>query len=173
MNTKTQWIITTASAMIFGCASGAFIYLQYSSQQSRQIGRIEAENSFLKDQVSHLKQDNTALRLKVDESTAANNLHLVEASHFKSQLQQRDTQLADANRQIEQLSGQAQRFAALADSSKRCAPDREEIVELQKELAGRSFASFGHPPDAQRKAEINALLDQHHKTLQTCLSAKA
>lgn len=170
MSSKSAWI-TTVTAIVFGCAGGAFAYLQYSSQQSREIGRIEAENNYLKDQVAQFKIDNSSLRSKLEELAASNNLHSAEATNFKNILQQRESQLTEASVKIEQLSGQALQLAALADSSKRCAPDRAEITELQNELEGRTFSSLGKPPSEERKAQINALLVEHHQTLRTCLSA--
>ncbi len=172
VNDTFKWVVTTATAIVVGCAGGAFSYLQYSSQQSREIGRIEAENNFLKEQAAQSRQDNTSLRNKFDELVASSSANASEVTSLKNALEQRESLLAEANGKIEQLSRQALQLATLADSSKRCAPERTEISELQQELVGSSFRSLGRLPTEERKTQINTLLIQQHETLKTCLSAK-
>lgn len=142
MNNTTKWIISTGVAIVIGCGSGAFAYLQYSSQQSREMGRIEAENSYLKDQIVQLKQDKEKLIGDVKAWDLANR--------------QKDTELSTA------------RFRLASVQNDECEAIWFEVLRLETDA---SWAG-AHDYSLERRQELQTQIAEHKKTHQVCLSSR-
>ncbi|NVZ22652.1 hypothetical protein HX794_23690 [Pseudomonas costantinii] len=142
MNDTTKWIISTAIAVVIGCAGGAFAYLQYSSQQSREMGRIEAENSYLKDQIVQLKQDNE-----------------------KSLVDLRAWELAYRNKDAELTTARSSLASVQHDE---CKTIWLEVLSLENTLSWASTRNY----DPERRDELRSQIAEHKKTHQICLTSR-
>jgi len=142
VNDTSKWIISTATAIVIGCAGGAFTYLQYSSQQSREMGRIEAENSYLKDQVVQFKQGNEQLHSDL-----------------------RAWELAYRNKEAE-LTTVRSSLASVQRTE--CETIWLEVLSLENDLSWASAREYS----SERRDELRAQIAEHKKTHQVCLSSR-
>lgn len=142
MNSTTKWIISTGVATVIGCGGGAFAYLQYSSQQSREIGRIEAENSYLREQIVQLKQEKEKL--------------IVNLNAWDSAYRKIETELSAARSRL------------TAVQSDECDKIWLEVLSLENTASRANAWNYG----AERKQEIQNQISETKKTHQICLSSR-
>jgi len=142
VNDTTKWIISTVVAVVIGCGGGAFAYLQYSSQQSRDMGRIEAENSHLRDQITQLKQEKEKL--------------IIDLNAWDVAYRKVDTELSTTR----------SRLAAVQNDE--CETIWIEVLRLENIASNADGWNYS----LERKQEIQNQIAEHKKTHQICLSSR-
>ncbi|MBV4552289.1 hypothetical protein HU742_014180 [Pseudomonas sp. SWRI102] len=142
MNNTTKWIISTVVAIVIGCGGGAFAYLQYSSQQSREIGRTEAENSYLREQIAQLKQEKEKL--------------IVELNAWDSAYRKIDTELSTT------------RLRLAAVQNDECEAIWGEVLSLEITASRADGWNYS----LERKQEVQKQISETKKIHQTCLSSR-
>lgn len=142
VNSTTKWMISTVVGIVVGCGGGAFAFLQYSSQQSREIGRIEAENSYLRDQIAQLKQEQEKL--------------IVDLKAWDLAYRKIDTEFSTARL----------RLAALQNDE--CETIWLEVLRLEDTASRADEWNYS----LERKQEIQNQIGEHKKTHQICLSSR-
>ncbi|KPW97077.1 MULTISPECIES: hypothetical protein [Pseudomonas] len=141
MDNTLKWI-GAISGIALGCGSGAFAYLQYSQQQSREIGRIEAENSYLRDQSTQLKQENARLLSEYKELNTAYRNKEVEISSAKSEL--------------------------YAVQNNECGKIWNKILGLENSLSWAGIRGYSQ----EQRQELRAGITEYKKTHEVCLASR-
>ncbi|PBP44203.1 hypothetical protein [Pseudomonas syringae] len=141
MDETLKWI-GVISGIVFGCGGGAFAYLQYSSQQSREIGRIEADNTYLRDQAVQLKQENAKLR-----------------SDFQT------WEMTYRRKEDELASVKSSLASAQADE---CDKIWRETLNLENTLSWATIRNFSE----ETRQELRTEISDHKKTHQVCLASR-
>lgn len=142
VNNTTKWIISTVIAIVIGCGSGAFAYLQYSSQQSRELGRIESENSYLRDQIAQFKEER--------------DKHIGDLKAWDSAYRKIETELTTAR----------SRLAAVQHDE--CQAIWTEVLSLENSASWADARNYS----LERRQEIQNQIAEHKKTHQICLSSR-
>lgn len=142
MNNTTKWIISTVIAVVIGCGGGAFAYLQYSSQQSRELGRIESENSYLRDQNVQYKQEREKL--------------IGDLKAWDSAYRKIETELSTARSRL---------AAAQHDE---CQAIWTEVLSLENLASWADVRNYS----LERRQELQSQIAEHKKTHQICLSSR-
>lgn len=171
MNLKNKYIVSI-SAIVMMCVGGAYTLMVYNSQQSRELGKVEAENSFIKEQLAQSRLDVTSLRDENKRLVSADIARQIESDKLRQTIDYRDRELADANQKIASLLQQVASYSSTLKENARCDVYRTDISKLQEELAGRGQFVWSAAPNQSRKEEIMSLLAQAHKPLDSCLSGK-
>lgn len=172
MNAVSRWFIGTGITVITALTIGGFTLASMWSQQSKEFGKIEADNQHLSTQNAELRQQNASLRERLDDMVSSSSTSNSNASRLQEAAEDNKARLSEAYSLLESLQKENSRLTFLADSAQRCAPFRTEIERLQNALTGQERFSMGQPPGAERKAEINSHIIQQHESLRACLSAK-
>jgi hypothetical protein len=141
VNNALKWI-GAISGIVFGCGSGAFAYLQYSSQQARDMGRVEAENTYLRDQLAQAKQDKAKWRSDLDAWDVA--------------YRKKEDELASAR----------SRLASVQNGE--CNEIWQEILSLENDLSWASARQYS----SERREELRSEITEHKKTHQVCLASR-
>lgn len=141
MNNALKWV-GAISAIVLGCGGGAFAYLQYSSQLSRDIGRIEAENNYIKDQFAELRQQNVRLIADAKESAVAYRKKEEEVALAKSNL------------------------ASIQNDE--CNDIWRETLSLENDLHRASYTDSS----PERREDLRNEISEHKKTHQVCLASR-
>jgi hypothetical protein len=142
VNSTTKWIISTVVGVVVGSGGGAFAFLQYSSQQSREIGRIEAENSYLRNQIAQLKLEKEKL--------------IVDLKDWDSAYRKIGTEFSNAR----------SRLAALQNDE--CETIWLEVLSLENTASRADTLESS----SERKQEIQNQISETKKTHQVCLSSR-
>lgn len=171
MDKANKLILGSISGWALLIVGGAWSFLQFVTPELTKAARLDAENAYLKEQLIQLKDDKSSLQKALDVFAKSSSSNSIEAALSQDRLDQCSSHLRDIKDELAAVSSQNTKLAFLADSTQRCAPYRKDIEQLKNEMAGKTFETLGRPPGPERKVELNALISQHQKTLQTCLSS--
>jgi len=171
MDKANKLIIGSISGWAVLILSGVWSFTQFVTPKLNEGARLDAENAYLKEQLIQMKEDKGSLQKTLDALTISSVASASQVARNQDKLDQCNAQLREAKDQLSVVSSLNSKLTVAAESTQRCAPYRKEIDNLQQEMAGRTFETLGRPPEAERKAELKALIAQHQQTLQTCLSA--
>lgn len=172
MNETSKWIIGTFLTVATALTAGAYKVATEWSAQSKELGRIESDNSHLSLRNAELSKEIESLKGQLDAFRGSTNTSQSEVARLKDLLQRSDRALELANAAVSRAENRINQLAMVADSSTRCAPYRKEISDLEEELAGGTLVFVEEKMDPARKAELNNLIAQQHETLRKCLEVR-
>lgn len=156
-----------------GAVAGAILTLtQIIYPELKDLEHVRAENSILTSRVQELTAERSSLQKRLEEITTSSATCSSDRQNFQGRADQCEARLEQVVNRATLLQNENVELASLADSPNRCKDFVTDLNTLRDELSGKSSMFLGTRPDAERRAELERLIEQQHRTVDLCMSGK-
>lgn len=153
-------------------ASAILTLTQIIYPELKDLEHVRAENSSLTSRIQEMTAEKLSLQKRIEEITISTGTCSSDRRNFQNRADQCEANLEQVVNRATLLQNENVKLGSLADSPNRCKVFVDDLNTLRDELSGKSSMFLGARPDAERRAELERLIVQQHRTVDLCMSGR-